>query len=507
MPVALDVALDDVDAVIRQEKLKLLEYREAQEKHILNNRILYFEPNSKQLEFVRAGKYKRRAVFAGNKLGKTTVGAVEGSSWAIGCRPYLPESDPDRIAGIPQDRGVKILVIAEDWDKVRELFTESSGNLEKRGAFIEWLPAAAISKTHKNQQGIVDIIYVEVKYKGRVRKSAIYFDTVKSFTHNGAAHESTDWDAIHLDEPAPRDMWTAISRGLVATSGYSWWLLTPLANAWMYYMFEENQLDYPDIYWYIVANMDDNPLLSEEDKAIFLRDLSPEEEDCRRRGRPLAFGSLVYSQYHEREGGNLLKKIPAGWKSLEKPPLACNIIIAIDPHPGTPNAVLCGAITPTHVIFYAERFEKEKISETGKWIKEMTQGTNLKYMLLDKIAWNKEPETGIRWCDILWSLGLPVQAASKEKTVGIMRTKEFFGAEPPKKILIHESLKVTRREIRQYAYNKENKPTDRDDHMMENLYRLTIHDNFCYYEPEPTIPLKVDKPLDLMEVNFNLPTM
>jgi len=39
------------------------------------------------------------------------------------------------------------------------------------------------------------------------------------------------------------------------------------------------------------------------------------------------------------------------------------------------------------------------------------------------------------------------------------------------------------REISNYCFDKENKPMDKDDHMMECLYRTVVHNDLAYVEP------------------------
>src|SRR3990172_3526965 len=129
--------LADVDKEIAQVKLALLQIGLQKEKILRDSKLAMFVPNAKQTEFIEHAKWKRRAGFCGNRFGKSTIGVVEDCSWLLGERPYMPEGHPLRRAGIPA-HGVKGLVLAEDWENVREIFTEDK-NEERPGKFFEYL--------------------------------------------------------------------------------------------------------------------------------------------------------------------------------------------------------------------------------------------------------------------------------------------------------------------------------------------------------------------------------
>lgn len=498
---------EELDKLIELELQKQLEMNLRLEAHYKNNKLQYFVPSAKQLEFLKAAEKKRRAVFAGNRFGKSTIGVIEDCCFALGFRPFFPEGHPLRYHGIP-DRGVKILVIAEDWDKVKEIFTSNEPGSEKPGKFFEWLPPDSIVKVEKNSLGVIYCIYVQSKVKGRLRKSAIFFDTVRSYKSNGAAHESSDWDVIHCDEPIPQDMWIAASRGLIDRKGHAWMLLTPLREAWLYDYMCENAINHPEIFWTLHADMLDNPTLSKEECELFLGQLSPEERECREKGIPLQSGRLVYHHFDEKK--HVIKGTPKGWENPWTPPEDWDVAYAIDPHPQTPHAVLFAAISPKAVVFFSEIFEKcpfgtvndeqGRILQKGlaDKIRERIATQNVIYEICDPTAWIADPDTGLCWADKLHELGLKVQKASKAKTQGIMTMNDWFAGVHEKKIFVVDTCVNFLREIRKYHYDKDNKPVDKNDHLMECMYRLCMKDGFQYYGRDTSVPsnsvISFDKP-------------
>jgi hypothetical protein len=491
------LSLEVIESMILDLKMQNLEVSMEREKIMKANKLQFFIPSHKQRIFIENADKKRRAVFAGNRFGKSTIGVVEDCCFAIGFRPFFEEGDPLRYLGIP-DRGVKILVIAEDWDKVREIFTSNEPGADRMGKFLEWLPAESIAKCEKNSLGVVYVIHIVSTVHGRTRKSSIYFDTVRSFKTNGAAHESSDWDVIHCDEPIPNDMWVAATRGLIDRKGHAWALLTPLREAWLYDYMCSNAVSQPEIFHVLHAEMLDNPTLDAAEAELFLSQLSPEERACRAAGIPLQSGRLVYHSFNEAK--HLIKGTPAGWENPWTPPDDWDIAFAIDPHPQTPHAVLFVAISPIAVVFFADLFVKcpfgdnrdEKTKEViieglSTKIRRLVNGRRTLYQICDPCAWIKDPETNRAWVDALYEAGLTVEKASKAKTTGILEANEWLSGTKGKKMFVTESCPNFLREIRKYHYDKENKPVDRDDHIMECFYRLVMKDGFSYYGEDTSV--------------------
>ena len=113
----------EIDAEIVRLSALAANLARQKETYLMEHRLEMFQPNPKQYDFFVQADKRRRACFAGNRFGKSTLGVVEDCSWLLGERPFFPVGHPLRRLGIP-DHGVKLMVIAEDWDKVREIFTE-----------------------------------------------------------------------------------------------------------------------------------------------------------------------------------------------------------------------------------------------------------------------------------------------------------------------------------------------------------------------------------------------
>lgn len=480
----------ELEAEILKVKQEILTLGLKKEQYLKETKLERFLPNPKQLEFLQHSTVKRRAGFCGNRFGKSTIGVVEDCCWLLGERPFFPKGHPLRRAGIPL-RGVKGVVIGEDWDKVREIFTEDK-NPDMPGKFFDFLPPSKIVDQHRNAIGVIDMIVVENDIDGRKRRSTVFFETVRTFVTSPKSVESSDWDFIHCDEPLPKAMWTGMSRGLIDRGGFSWWLLTPLSEPWMYMEMLDQSAKAPNLYWFFEATMDDNPLLSDEDKQLYLDQLTVEERECRRLGKPLAFGRMVLGHFDDKKHIWQKPTPPEGWKSWAEPPAEYMCCYAIDPHPQTPHAVLFIAVSPFGDVFlYDEIFEKCLLSDLAQKIKERENNHRFSLALCDPIAWVRNPDTGRVWADTFYELGLPVVQASKEKSAGIITLNNLLGS--PRNLKVAPHLLNFRKEVKTWYFGRDNKPVDEDDHMMENFRRLVQHDGLTYrapYVPEKELPVR-----------------
>jgi hypothetical protein len=274
-------------------------------------------------------------------------------------------------------------------------------------------------------------------------------------------------------------MWIAVSRGLVDRAGSAWFLLTPLSEIWIYELFVKGVTESKEIYWMYSGSSSENPHV--KGLKLFHESLSEEELACRRDGKPLSMGRLVIHAYNEKK--HLMKGTPVGWLDCKIPPKDLLIAVAIDTHPQTAHAVLVAAVSPTDVIFFDEYFEKGSIDAIAKWLISKPYFSQVGYTLLEPAAWIVDQTTKRCYADTFYGYGIEVTKASKERTRAIQVTNEAFYTNASRAVWIHESLNHTRREIMTWAFRKDNKPVDANDHFMECMGRLFMHDNLNYHEP------------------------
>ena len=493
------------------------------------NGLAYYKPHDKQDRFHRSTK-PRRYCRTGNRWGKSTAGIAETLSWCMGFRPFYQENDPARYSGIPQ-RSVKGLLIVADWDKAEEIFT-SQVEGEARGKIFKLLPEACFAGVSKNQSGNIQQIFIKSKWGGI---STLYIDTVKSFKGNPMGNESSDWDFIHVDEPIPEEMWVANARGLIDREGHAWFCCTPITELWINDYFIPNGLGrksfadgktFEDLKdpearikfedrWVITGTTYDNPYNTEKGIQAFKKDLSEADIQARLMGQPKQLSGVIYKEF-DREL-HIYSETPFGWKSPVLPPKDWTIRIAIDPHPRIPHAVLFAATGPLgHTYFFNELFAPCYIKDLCEAIKDALHvGTKDELEpfrnVCDPLAWTMDPTDGTTMADEFFACGVPIVAASKDLSRGILKVGSMLKLKDEKGVPLlrfHESLYTTLHEFERYVWDikKEGPSPNCPDHMMECLYRLCIGgldwvDMSKYANLHSTKPFEVGR-LDLTPITY-----
>lgn len=451
-------------------RARKLELKRRRLEILKENGIYFYRPSPKQDAFHRA-LARRRLVRAGNRFGKSHMGCAEDCAWLLGERPWYPEGDPARYGGIPRKPN-KGLVVTTNLEKVSEVWTGPGGKI--------WslLPKSFVKRAIKNTNGVITSIEC-------ANGSLLKFYTTKQWLADPDTAESSDYDFLHIDEPCPRGLYVAVARGLVDRCGSEWFTLTPLSEPWIAeeFFLEDGGLK-PNC-WVITGTIYDNPTLTEEAIKEFASKLSDDERECRLNGIPLHLAGLVYKEFHWDV--HVLKEPPLGWKSFEEPPEDWPVYVAIDPHPQTPHAVLFCTVSPFGKRYYFyDMFVHCGITHLVKGFPERNIQGILPFLKGRRPVWTKmdplgfvlDPEDENCMAEEAARAGLPVEKATKALAQGILLVKQELlkrdmNGQPV--IYFCPTARRTLWEIRRWSWDeKENKPIDRDDHMMENLYRLEI---------------------------------
>jgi hypothetical protein len=88
--------------------------------------------------------------------------------------------------------------------------------------------------------------------------------------------------------------------------------------------------------------------------------------------------------------------------------------------------------------------------------------------------------------EVLSRYGLPLETASKDKDNGILMVKNHLkGPNNRPSLFLLDNCVRTLYEIEGYMWDKETqKPVDKDDHMVENLYRIALLDTHWYSDDD-----------------------
>ena len=299
----------EFQALPRPEQEHYLHLLSEEVKYRKSRKLYYYLPYNKQEEF-HTSKCSTRAIFGGNRSGKTTCGGMEFLFHMTGQYPkWYPEET--RFKG-----AIKGRIIAKDFQK---------GCGEVIIPFLEeWLDESLVAKKYRNPIGI------PVKW---TLKNGSVFD-ILSHEQNTEQYEGWKGHIAWFDEPPPRDKYIATLRGLVDFRGRNWLTLTPLTQPWIYDEVYTNP-DHKRIHC-VTVNMRDNPHLDESAIKEFESSLTEEEKEARLHGRFLHLSGLVYKEFNPNH--HIVD-------DFEVPPLWTRYM-AIDPHERTPTAIMWLAVDP-----------------------------------------------------------------------------------------------------------------------------------------------------------------
>ena len=469
----LEQELAGLDDILLKKQEKKDELAKKLETYKLSNKIEYFNvprenggipANPLQEELLQAWEdpyYKIFTYTGGNRIGKTTIGAIVGISTMIGFWPW----DRHRLF-FPHNKARKVRLIGEDWEKHISRVVIP--------AWEEWWPKNRPVSKKKNNMG-VDAFWKDEKTGSTME--------IMSNNQQASLHEGWFGDLIIYDEPPPREIRVANARGLVDRQGRELFCMTLLKEAWISrdVINARNDDGTPDRTVYningdIFSNVGYG--ISIEGIEQFQKTLSEDEKQARLYGKPSYMAGLVCPKFSRKKHIVERFEIPLDWM----------VDVAIDVHPRKEQAILFIATSPKN-----DRYVCHEILDHGDgvWIGEQIVRTANRYNLrlnriiidpLSKGDSNSETTTFDKIAQVLGAHGYYLEVASKDKQSGIIEiNNHLLGPNNEPSIFFFQDLKRTISEIESWMYDKDTqKPQKEFDDMMENLYRLLLLDTLWY---------------------------
>jgi phage terminase large subunit-like protein len=314
----------EFNALDRENQEYYLHLLQEEVQYRKSRKILYYQPLEKVDPFHKSPAIVR-ALFGGNRSGKTTGGGMEFLFHITG---QYPDWYPQEMR---YKRAVKGRIIAKDFLKgVGEVIIPF---------FDEWLDPSLVAKRSKNPMGIAIKWYL---------KNGSVFDIL---THEQSTEQFEGWkgDIAWFDEPPPRDKYIATTRGLIDFNGRHWLTLTPLTQPWIY----------DEIYtkhdgkrvFCVTMDMRDNKNLTEQAIRQFESGLTEEEKEARMHGKFMHLSGLVYKEFDPPVHIVESIQMKPDWTRY----------FAIDPHERTPTACLWMAADPDNNLWIYDEL----------WLKDM----------------------------------------------------------------------------------------------------------------------------------------
>lgn len=476
---------------------EILELKKKQLAWMKANLLYYFKPQDQQVAFFECQAPVKMAE-GSNRSGKTTAGIVDDICHLLGFYPWkVPKALQNKSIEFysrnrhllpkdcltPRQRPLKFIVLEDDWETADEILI--SGKEGEPGKLIKYVPPACFASQEKNGQGYVSKIIF-------TNGSSLAIDTQKAFTNDPGSFEGKDYDRAHFDEPKCREMWVSIARGLVDRKGDQVWTLTPLKQPWLYDQFRvpyQNGEKWISVFFF---DTELNPYINREGWEAYKASLTEDEAEARVKGKWTHLQGLVYKEFLARlyaQGGNLIEPLTTEYL-LDH----CSAYSFFDVHQRQNQACLLVAKDDRNrTIVFDEVFVKALFREFGEKVRskvmfhsrKTSKGEEtlaIERWLCDPLAFVDDPVDGHKWADEFIELGFPVEPASKLRDAGIAKTRQAF---KDRTLLICTNCHRLIWELQHYVYaewrnsqakGEKEKPVDKDDHMVECLYRAVMAD-------------------------------
>ncbi len=490
-----EVDADRYDAELEALKERYLQLQEdlgeatsRVESYLEDNKIEFFGvpdeerglkgPNPLQAELLRAWENQKYKVFVysgANRIGKTSILAIVAIATVFGYWPW----EKTRRFVFPHKKPRRIRIVGQDWEKhIKTVLVP---------ALEEWWPKNRPVEKKKNNVG-ADAFWRDMKTGSTIE--------IMSNNQESALHEGWNGDLICYDEPPTRLVRVANARGLIDRCGRELFAMTLLKEAWIdrEVIKAVDKDGKPDKTIYsisgdIFVNLGFG--ITREGIEQFDKTLTDDERAARINGLPSYMSGLVYTDFKRNIHLKPRFQVPLDWL----------VDIAIDVHPRERQAVLFCATNPRQ-----DRYLVNEIWENGDgtWLGEQIvrcielNRYRVGTIIIDPLAKgdkNNENTVFDKVQAVLWRYGYRLDTASKDKDSGLLMVKQHLkGPNNEPSLFIFDDLVRTCFEIEGYMWDKDTqKAQDKDDHMMENLYRATLTGT-KYTEPGLwTTPLQYGK--------------
>ncbi len=461
-----DSTIKKLERRLKEIKSRKIEFQKQAIRYREDNRIEFFDtppnpgPNPKQDQLLSAFldiSYKTLGMSGGNRLGKTTILTIIGLSVLYG---KLMWNNLSILNLFPHKKPRKVRYVGQGWqDHIKQVVIPE---IEK------WWPKSRPVK--KSGNGIItDTLWMDEKTGSSLQ--------VMSNNQQTKEHEGWEGDLILYDEPCKRDIYVANARGLVDRRGREVFSATLLSDPWIdrEIVKKVDEVGRPDrtIFWVEGTSYDNVGYgITQEGVDELKHKLTDSEIQARIMGVPEYMSGLVLPNFKRKIHLKERFEIPLDWM----------VDIAIDIHPRERQAVLFMATDTRNY-----RWLCEEIWDfgDGKWVAEQIiriinkRNYRINNIIIDPLSKgdsNNDQTTFQKIFNILATYGYVLNTATKDKDAGILEIKNHLkGPNNEPSMFLFDDLVRTLYEIEGWMWDKDtNKAVDKDDHMMENLYRLCL---------------------------------
>lgn len=472
-----------------------------------------YEPLPVLDEFHRSAA-DERLVRGSNRAGKTLGSAVEVARAVTGQDPhgkYPPRDGRCFAIGLDEKHLADVMY--------RKLFRAGAYKIirdERTGRWRAFRPAedAARRREAKPAPPLIPARFVrDVAWKDKKRGvpdkvTLINGWEINFYSSKGQPPQGSDIDLAWIDEECENRLWySELSARLLDRKGKFVWSATPqVANPDLYNLHCRCEDGDPKVREFVTL-LEDNPHIDDDEKAKLAEKLSPEERRVRIKGEFAMTGFIVYPEFDHGVHGVPFFQLPHDWccyAYIDPGRQVCaGLFGAVPP----PDHELSGDVVVFDE-FYVRNCDAQKF---GDVMKEKTAGRVFQAFVIDSRA-GRVTEMGS---------GMSVEdqysRALKERGVKSVATAHGFvwGADDPKAGIqaVHAMLHVRpngrprlrvfrettpnlAHEMERYHYRRDpvtrlptDEPEKRNDHLVDCLRYLAMHDPGYVKPPKHKLPL------------------
>jgi phage terminase large subunit len=370
--------------------------RSTIEKRVKENRLEIYnvgeKVHKKQILFHECVK-RIKAIFGGNRTGKTVGGAVEAVLHALGDSRY------------------RKLKPSSGW------VVSLTGDVQRRVAqpeVLRWLPKKEIKDIimRKGRKDDPEGSLIE-----EIRLKNGQFIGFKTCEQGRESFQGASLGWVWFDEEPPEDIFKECWMRIMDQRGDMWFTMTPLLGlTWVYFMIYLNENNNPNIdYW--MFEWADNPWLSAEEIAEMEAVMDESEREARQFGR---FSSLCGFAFPE-----LRKEIHI--KPIEAIPDWYYRYVALD-YGFDSLAVLWIWVDKFGYgrVYRALRKKNLIIKDAAKIILQFTGSERIEAFYAPPDLWNRRQDTGKSAAMIFFENGITLIKASNDRVQGWLNVHEWL---------------------------------------------------------------------------------
>lgn len=414
--------------------------------YIKNNKLEFYSPHKKQIQFHKLGKQVKERIFmAGNRCGKTYCGSMEMAMHLTG---IYPKNWSGKVFHYPINAWAASVSIEATRDILQ---TSYLGTDDIAGC----IPKNCIHHItyRRGVSGAIDTVYVK-HISGGI--SALGF---KSYDQGREKFQGTSKDSIHLDEEPDIGIYEECLLRTLDTGGLIMLTMTPLkglSDICQHFMQDLNNPNKK----IVQASWDDTNHLSENEKSLLRKSLRPHEIEAREQGIPSLGSGKIYPV---KEAGISIDpfSIPDHYKRC----------FGMDFGWSNPTAIIWAAIDPTTSIIYI--YDCYTASEKSPAEHSITIKKKGEYIpgVCDPAGSMSLQNNGLCLIDLYAKAGIYLTKADNSVEAGIMQCYELM---QEGKIKVFSNLEPFWNEFRLYRRNEKGQIVKKDDHLMDAFRYLIV---------------------------------